>query len=157
MKKEQNDWRYIAGGQQRWRYRENGTVECETVNNEPEMTHQEFKEDCDVNVILDKYMKLGQMPQWNSRTGIYGDFSSMPSYQEAMDTVIKAQDLFMDLPVAIRQRFANDPQQLMDFLSKEENKEEAIKIGLVNPKPVQVDPNQSVVDAIKGLKDIATK
>jgi phage internal scaffolding protein len=39
----------------------------------------------------------------------------------------------MALPAQIRSRFDNDPAKLIDFLENEQNHDEAIKLGLVNP------------------------
>jgi len=38
----------------------------------------------------------------------------------------------MRLPADLRARFDNDPAQLIQFLENSDNKDEAIKLGLVN-------------------------
>ena len=38
----------------------------------------------------------------------------------------------MTLPADLRKRFSNDPGQLLSFLENEDNRAEAIKLGLVN-------------------------
>ena len=43
---------------------------------------------------------------------------------------MQAQQSFDSIPSEIRDRFNNDPKLLIDFLSKEENMEEAVKLGL---------------------------
>jgi phage internal scaffolding protein len=63
----------------------------------------------------------------------YGDFSIVPSHQEAMSLVMAAEDHFMQLPSNIRSRFNNDPGQLLNFLGEASNREEAIKLGLIEP------------------------
>jgi phage internal scaffolding protein len=44
-----------------------------------------------------------------------------------------AEDEFDALPAQIRARFENEPANLIDFLSNEQNRDEAEKLGLVNP------------------------
>jgi len=41
----------------------------------------------------------------------------------------------MELPAKMRARFHNDPQELLEFISNEENRAEAEKLGLVAKKP----------------------
>jgi len=130
--------------------RSNGTLRVSNINNEPSMTQQQFKDDCDVNLILKKIMK-GENVQFNQRKGTYGDFSASPSYEQAMQTVIDANDTFMSLPSNIRTKFQNNPQNLLDYLNDKENLEDSYKLGLrVKPK---VEPNP-VADGIKELVDL---
>jgi phage internal scaffolding protein len=46
-----------------------------------------------------------------------------------------AQYQFDQLPALIRDRFHNDPQEMLAFLNDPNNYDEAIKLGLVNPPP----------------------
>lgn len=110
----------------------------------PSLTHQQFKDECDVNIFIKKQQQLNKtaFDEWfNSppASGVYADFTNLPSFQEAADTIAKANEAFDALPVMIRQRFEYNPQMLMDFLSDENNIEESIKLGLrvvtENPPP----------------------
>ena len=58
------------------------------------------------------------------------------------------QDDFMELPAQLRSRFNNDPAELIDFLGKEENREEATKLGLVAAKPIS-EPSETPVGEVK--------
>lgn len=108
----------------------------------PTMTQQHFKDDCDVNVIVNRFLKTGQFPPVDPRA-MYGDFLDAPqSYRDALDQVIAAEDQFMSLPANIRERFDNDPANLLDFLSDEKNREEAVSLGLL-PK-VASAPSEGV-------------
>jgi phage internal scaffolding protein len=60
-----------------------------------------------------------------------------------LNQVIAAEDEFMRLPADLRARFENDPAQLIEFLENLENKDEAIKLGLVNP-PVELSQDVEV-------------
>lgn len=136
--------------------RKNGSTRVATVNDKPSMTQQHHKPHCDVNNILNKYRTTGMLTHINQKQPIYGDFSNLPSYQEALDTVLKAHSTFMDLPSEVRRKFGNNPELLMNFLKDENNNEEAIKLGLrLAPEKesiikVQVDN----IDALKQQEQI---
>lgn len=106
--------------------------ECRTV--------QAGSEDTDVNVILRKY-GIGRVIESNlAAIKAYGDVSELPDYHEAMNTVIRAQDAFMALSADVRNRFNNDPAQFLEFMSKkDENFDEAVKLGLAVPRKVAPD------------------
>lgn len=105
---------------------------------EPSLTQQQFKDDVDINVLLERYKVTGQLPQ-GVRLPSYGDFTGVSDYRSAMDAVRKASDSFMDLPAHVRARFDNDPQKFLEFVSDEKNRDEIIKLGLASPdaKPSQ--------------------
>lgn len=106
---------------------------------EPTLAQQHFKDDCDVNVIVSRFIKTGQLPQVTAQA-MYGDFLDAPnSYQDALNAVIQAQDGFDELPAKLRERFANDPYELLKFVSDEKNRDEAISLGLI-PSPAPSEP-----------------
>lgn len=105
-----------------------------TINDEPTKTQTQFKDETDVNIIMRKYRSTGQITHLSNKQGMYIDTENMSSYQEALHTVMKSRETFMQLPSEIRKRFQNDPQQLIDFLGNQENYEESIKLGLRNKK-----------------------
>lgn len=128
-------------------YRENGTIEVITVNNEPSMTIQSEKDSCDVNKIVAKHgLKnrsirniasiLANTPYFRRDEPQYGDFTGICDYASAMIRTREAGDAFMQLPSALRKRFSNDPAQLVAFLDDENNRAEAIELGLIE-RPVQ--------------------
>ena len=76
------------------------------------------------------------LPRPEDVGAVYGDFSSAQDYQSMMDTLVQAQEAFDGLPADIRDYFANDPAQLIEFVNDEKNLEEAVELGLVEPKEV---------------------
>lgn len=110
---------------------EDGRLHIETINNEPTMTQQQFGEDSDINNIMEKYKKTGFLPV-TGQSGIYADLTDIPDYKTALETVIHAEEAFMALPSEVRQRFGNDPQKLINFLSEPKNYDEGVKLGLIN-------------------------
>jgi phage internal scaffolding protein len=93
---------------------------------------QHHKDECDINVILERFGKTGQMPV-NAISGTYGDFSGVVDYHTAMNTLIAAESEFDALPAKTRARFNNDPYQLIQFMNDDNNRAEAERLGLVNP------------------------
>lgn len=97
----------------------------------PSMTEQFHRDDCDVNVILKRYMKTGVLPT-SQKTPVFGDFSGTPQdYASAVQLLDDARERFASLPSSIRERFGNDPLQLLQFLDDPSNAGEAVKLGLL--------------------------
>lgn len=101
-------------------------------------TKQAFKDESDINNIVRRYNKTGVMTDGVSsgRVPMFGDFTGYDyrAYQTYIATVRQSFDL---LPAELRRRFDNDPALLIDWLSDESNKDEAIKLGLrVQDAPV---------------------
>jgi phage internal scaffolding protein len=119
-------------------------LHCEDVT----LTQQHFKDECDINNILRQFNVTGLLPE-APLSPRYGDFTGIGDYHSALNQVIAAEDEFMRLPAQIRSRFENDPAKLIDFLEKSENKDEAIKLGLVNPDvlpQVVEEPQEKTVE-----------
>nr|QJB19817.1 MAG: internal scaffolding protein [Microvirus sp.] len=127
--------------------RANGSLRIQSENMEPTMTQQQFKDECDINNILRKHGHDPVAFQALTRPGgMYADFSNITEYRDMLDAVIYAQDAFSSLPAHIRSRFANDPQQLLDFVQDKQNYDEGVKLGLVPKKPTQSIPLASPND-----------
>lgn len=114
---------------------------------EPSLAQQSFKDDADINVMLERFKVTGQMPQ-GLVLPTYGDFTGVSDYRSAVDAINKASNAFMDLPANLRGRFDNDPQKFLEFVSDDKNRDEAIRLGLV-PKPPEVkDPEPMLVKVV---------
>lgn len=102
-------------------------------------TQQQFLEESNINYIAEKFMRTGIVAQVPFMpTG--GDFEGIFDFQSAMNTINLAKNEFMELPAKIRSRFENDPGKLIEFLSDEENRYEAEKLGLVEKRPAATEP-----------------
>jgi len=110
-------------------------VHCEDAS----LAQQHFKDECDINNILRQFNVTGLLPE-SPLSPRYGDFTGIGDYHTALNAVIAAEDGFMALPADLRARFQNDPAQLIDFLSNENNRSEAEKLGLVDRKIEVSDP-----------------
>lgn len=106
-----------------------------TDNTEEDMTQQSDLNETDINVIMAKYGGMGgQLPQVLDHPQ-YGDFTEVGDFRTMVETVRAAEQAFAELPAKVRNRFHNDPEEMMDFLGDPENRDEAIKLGLVNAPP----------------------
>lgn len=117
--------------------------ETGTYNNEKSITKQEFKDDADINVLVERFEKAGELPPqltWPDQT----EFMETYDYQTAMNVVVKAREAFMELPAKARARFENDPQKFMRFMEDPENQDEAIKLGIATDNRKKETPIETV-------------
>lgn len=123
-------------------YSERQRVHPKTDPNEPSRTKQSFKDECDINNIMNRYIKTGEISHLNSTNPEYG-FAPDFDFSEAMEMVQRAQDLFDELPANIRERFDNDPGEFMAFCEDPANGPEAAALGLTGTPEQRVDnPNK---------------
>lgn len=68
------------------------------------LTHQEFKDDCDINNLVENWLKTG-VAFFNPKSPIYGDVSEFPTFQESQN-----------LMAALRAGFeALSPEEKLEF------------------------------------------
>lgn len=120
-------------------------LKCE----DPSLTQQQFKEETDINYIVDTYTRTGVLPH-TIGTPQFGDFTGAQDYHSSVNQVIAAQQSFMALPAQLRSRFDNDPGQLLDFLADGDNRDEAIKLGLLDASKSDLSPVGTVSKQGKG-------
>lgn len=111
----------------------------------PGRTKQAFKDECDINNIMARYMKTGVIDFVNKHQGQYGDVTGL-DYQEAMETIAQSKTLFNELPSTIRSRFENDPALFLDFVHDPANEEEMHELGLMRPDAVAPSKRPAPVD-----------
>lgn len=93
-------------------------------------TEQHHKRECDVNEIIAKYDKTGLITHVKNFEAKFGDMTGI-DFKTAHDLVISAQNSFDALPSEIRNRFQNSPEHLLRFMEDPNNRDEAIKLGLI--------------------------
>jgi phage internal scaffolding protein len=108
-------------------------LHCEDAS----LAQQHFKEECDINTILEKFNITGLLPE-QPLSPRYGDFTGIGDYHTALNRVYAAQEEFEALPAQIRARFGNDPAQLIEFLENSDNRPEAEELGLVEKATAEV-------------------
>jgi len=127
-------------------------VACE----EPSLAQQHFKDECDINNILRQFNITGLLPE-NSLSPRYGDFSGIVDYHSALNAVMAAENEFDALPAQLRARFQNDPEQLINFIEDESNREEAINLGLIDRKASGNEPSTVTPLDVTVLGDTKTQ
>lgn len=105
---------------------------------DPTLTQQHFKEECDINTIVKRFNLTGQLPE-NIRMPTYADFEQVFDFQSAMNAIAQAGEAFDAMPADVRARFHNNPAEFLDFCNNLDNRDEAIKLGLVPPKSPATD------------------
>jgi len=118
-------------------------LECK----DPSLAQQHMKDECDINVIVERFGVTGELPTVPIPPQ-YGDFSGITDYHSAINAVRASEEAFMALPAKIRARFDHDPNALLQFLNDPINRDEAIEIGLIDGEPV-VAPIVSAVETPK--------
>ncbi len=90
---------------------------------------QQFKEDCDINTIMQRYQKTGAIDHVSKHQPQYG-FASPNDYHQSMNLIATADSMFNDLPSNIRNEFNNNPQAFLEFVQDPKNADRAIELGL---------------------------
>lgn len=121
-----------------------GQKKVRTINKEPSLTQQHHKDECDINNILKKYKRTGQITHLARSQGVYADLSTSKDYFEAVLTVQNAQKAFDTLPSETRKRFGHNPAQLLDFINNDKNYDECVKMGLIDKKPNLASAQQPI-------------
>lgn len=100
-------------------------------------TQQHFKRECDINNILKRMRKNGGIvppSMLNMRQAFYSDVSNLGDFTTMQRQVIDAKTAFMTMSAQVRKRFNHDPAELIAFVQDNNNRDEAIELGLI-PKP----------------------
>jgi len=117
-----------------------GDIDCGTES----MTHQSFRDECDINVIMRRWNNNGQLPQLNERTPDYGDFSNVMEYLDALKAVDQAATDFQALPSAVREACGNDPARFIAICqdSSPEGVQRLRELGLTEEQETISPPPQ---------------
>lgn len=96
-------------------------------------TEQNHKDECDINHIIAKYDKTGLLTHVTEMETRFGDVTGF-EYREMVDTVINANRMFDELPAKVKKRFGNDTAAFLEFFDDPDNRDEAIKLGLIDAR-----------------------
>lgn len=108
---------------------------------DPTLTQQQFKDDADINIIVERFGITGRVPE-NPRIPAYGDFTGISDYRTALHAIRDADEAFMALPGMVRKEFDNDPQRYLEAFYDPSKEDRLRELGLLKPKPLpaQVSP-----------------
>lgn len=127
-----------AQGNPRWTRRR-----VQLICQDKSRAQQNMKAECDINNIVKRFRETGQLPHMINREARYGDFSDVGTYQDAINTVMLAQEQFDALPAATRRRFDNDPAKFLEFATDPKNQDELIKMGLATRREAAPEPEST--------------
>lgn len=96
------------------------------------MTKQSHKDECNINKIVNKYMRTGQIDNLMKNPPNYM-YCTSETFQESLNIIDTAQKMFDDMPSQIRNKFENDPAKFLDFVQNPENLNEMRSLGLAYP------------------------
>lgn len=117
-----------------------GKIVVKTYNFEPSKTQEHFAKECDINHIMDKVKRTGEISHLARKRGVYADVSEIGDYQSMLHKIQKAEMAFDTLPRDVRHRFNQSPSEFVAFLSDKKNYDEAVKLGLIEPKEAPPAP-----------------
>jgi hypothetical protein len=121
------------------------------------LTHQEFKEESDINTIIDRF-GIGENPIEAQKWVTNVDIADAPSnYMDVMNQLNEARDQFMTLPAKLRAQFDHDPGQFVDFVSDPKNVDEMVRLGLAVPRtaPPPSDTDR-IIEAVKASRTVSS-
>jgi len=105
----------------------------------PDRAKQSMKDQCDINFIMGRYLKSGNVDWLAKHAPSYGDIEPI-DFHQAMGIVAKAKEAFADLPSDVRKRFSQSPADFLAFCQDAGNMDEARRLGLVPAAPAQAAP-----------------
>ncbi len=112
-------------------------------------TRQSEADQADINWIVTKYEKTGQLTPVQ-REGVFMDLTEMPNFQGALNQVRKAEEYFMSLPPDVRAEFDNDAAVMLDAWNAREKSEIFERIGLLKIEPGEPAPVAASSSAAAG-------
>ena len=106
---------------------------------QPSLTQQHSKDQVDINNIMARYIKTGVLDHVAKYQPQYRD-NNATDYQESMNIVIKADEMFSELPAQARKHFDNDPAAFLDFVQDPANHDKLHELGLTENPPLVPQP-----------------
>jgi phage internal scaffolding protein len=101
-----------------------------TVDTGDSLTEQAHKNETDMNYILRDYKRTGFIRHAKDNQGRYDDVS-VQDFQDAMFIVAEANNMFAELPSAVRKGFNNDPAAFLGFVQNPENQGKLQEMGII--------------------------
>lgn len=103
-----------------------------------------MRQECDINNIIKKFNQTGQVHHLAEALPFYGDVTEIKDLRSALEVARQAEENFMQMPSSIREKFNNDPGQLIDFLNDGRNYKQALELGLIERTEPEVQPQPPV-------------
>lgn len=105
---------------------------------------QAFKDECDVNRIVQKLAKGQVVRGFNADQGRYGDFTDWPDLLTAQQRLNQGRELFEKMPAEVRREFGNNPGSFFSWVNDPANAETAMEKLKEWTQPGRQRPNPVV-------------
>lgn len=141
----------------RSRFTESTPVSSDTKG--PSATQQHFAKEADINHKARQHLAGPNRmhPMGNPAATRQMRFADCTSndFQVMQNTLALVQTQFMGLPSRLRTRFSNRPEILMSWIENPENRDEALKLGLIQPTLEDHDRQMDLVDEANRAGELA--
>lgn len=82
-------------------------------------TQSEFFRDTNIHILLERFQTPEHIPQV-AASPLYGDFTGLDDYRDAVERVRDADEAFAALPSSVREELEHDPGQLVELVNAHE-------------------------------------
>jgi len=116
-------------------------------------TKQSFRDECDINLIMQRAAQGGTISHLAKFEGIYADFSDF-DFQEHTQKLTRGREVFDDLPAEIRREFSQSPAAFFKYVNDPANKDDLLKKlpGLARPGTQLIKTSAQSADEEKAAK-----
>lgn len=110
----------------------NGKVRrrCVTCMGTESKVDESQKDLTDISKLLEPAIAKGLLRHTVKYTDQYDDIPVL-TYQDALETIAKANTMFEELPLQIQSRFNNNPEKFLEFVQNPANAAEMEKLGML--------------------------
>jgi phage internal scaffolding protein len=105
-------------------------LKVQTYISQQKIVDESQRELTDVHALLEPAIKRGLLRHATKFTEEYDDIPAI-DYQEALNTVAKADQMFAELPTKWKNRFNQDPNEFLKFVHDPANGNEMISMGMI--------------------------
>ncbi len=121
-------------------------------------TKQSFKDETDINKILQRAQKTGTISHMNQFSGQYGDFSDFDFFENTI-MLTRGREIFDALPSEIRNEFSQSPAAFFKYVNDPANKEDLLKKlpGLAAPGRQNIDVSGKAAGAAASEPEASEK
>lgn len=102
--------------------RKDGSISVVTINNEPSRTIQDFKDEVDVNNIIDRFTKTGQLSHISQTPLVYKDSTELPAdLQGSISFIKQVEEKYEQLSKKMKKQFKS-VQEFYSYVTDPNNK-----------------------------------
>lgn len=122
------------------------------------MTKQSFKNQCDVNFIVEQFDRTGALTHFARGRPEYADVSESADLQTSIEAVKLAGENFAGLPSAVRAAAQNDPVLFLEMSSNQLGMDALVEAGLWGEKPKEpaVEPGPEPERLVQAKAEVET-